>query len=120
MREQMKILLAMVLAATATAQPARAATPPAATEAPVGSTVIVIDVDRVWVVERLIRLGQPPADAWVQAMHLTDADVAVLAANPRMVQRGGAMLSDSLVLGLLLIAGLIALAYWGDGSISIN
>jgi hypothetical protein len=126
----MRLLLAMTLVAATVAAPVRGAGNAVAetSPAPVAESVAdpasvfdpVVELGRVWVAERLIELGRPAEDAWGMATQLTIEDILVLSQNPDMMQPGGADPGLTLLLGVLLIAGLIALAYAGDGFILIG
>ena len=69
------------------------------------------------VAARLIELGRTAEDAQALASLLTVDDLEVLVSHPGMMQEAGAMSAQSknLIAGLLLLGGLIALAYAGDG-----
>ena len=71
---------------------------------------------------RLIELGRTVEEAQALASLLTIEDLAVLVSHPGMMQEAGAMSaqSDNLMMGLLVLGGLIALAYAGDGFIIQN
>ncbi len=71
---------------------------------------------------RLVELGRTAEDAQALASLLTIEDLEVLLSHPGMMQEAGAMnaQSDNLMMGLLVLGGLIALAYAGDGFIIQN
>ena len=69
------------------------------------------------VATRLIELGRSPDEAKALASLLTLEDLEVLVRHPGMMQEAGAMSAQTknLMIGLLVLGGLIALAYAGDG-----
>ena len=71
---------------------------------------------------RLVELGRTPEEAQALASLLTLEDLEVLLSHPGMMQEAGAMSAQSknLMMGLLVLGGLIALAYAGDGFIIRN
>lgn len=71
---------------------------------------------------RLIELGRTAEEAKALASLLTIEDLEVLVSHPGMMQEAGAMSaqSNNLIMGLLVLGGLIALAYAGDGFIIQN
>lgn len=77
---------------------------------------------RLQIESRLVELGREPIEAKRLAGLLTVEDLAVLSDNPAMMQEAGAMSAQqrNMMVGLLVLGGLIALAYAGDGSIIQN
>ena len=71
---------------------------------------------------RLVELGRTAEEAQALASLLTLEDLDVLLSHPGMMQEAGAMSaqSNNLIMGLLVLGGLIALAYAGDGFIIRN
>lgn len=71
---------------------------------------------------RLVALGRPHDEAQEAASRLTPADLEVLLAYPLMMQTAGGSdrVAWSIVIGLALFGGLLALAAAGDGSLLIN
>ena len=69
------------------------------------------------VAARLIELGRTAEEAQALASLLTIEDLEVLVSHPGMMQEAGAMSAQTknLMMGLLLLGGLLALAYAGDG-----
>lgn len=69
------------------------------------------------VAARLIELGRTPEEAQTLASLLTLEDLEVLVSHPGMMQEAGAMSAQTknLMMGLLVLGGLLALAYAGDG-----
>ena len=69
------------------------------------------------VAARLIELGRTAEEAQALASLLTLEDLEVLLRHPGMMQEAGAMSAQTknLIAGLLVLGGLIALAYAGDG-----
>jgi hypothetical protein len=129
MRRGLSIWLAMVTTAVFTAQPVLASPP--AGEASVSTSVArpaapavqpPADDGRRQVYEQLLELGRAPGSALDAALRLNAEDLNVLLAHPEMMQAAGASSSvtTSIILGLLIIAGLIALAAAGDGFIVRN
>ena len=74
---------------------------------------------RLLIETRLVELGRDLSEAKRLAGLLTPEDLAVFADNPAMMQEAGAMSAQNqnMMAGLLVLGGLIALAYAGDGSI---
>lgn len=77
---------------------------------------------RLLIESHLVELGRSRFEAKRLAGLLTPDDLAVLTDNPAMMQEAGAMSAQqrNMMVGLLLLGGLIALAYAGDGSIIQN
>ena len=71
---------------------------------------------------RLVALGRSHDEAQEAANRLTPADLEVLLAYPLMMQTAGGSdrVAWSIVIGLALFGGLLALAAAGDGSLLIN
>lgn len=69
------------------------------------------------VATRLVELGRTAEEAQALASLLTLEDLEVLLRHPGMMQEAGAMSAQTknLIAGLLVLGGLIALAYAGDG-----
>ena len=69
------------------------------------------------VATQLIELGRTAEEAQALASLLTLEDLEVLLRHPGMMQEAGAMSAQTknLIAGLLVLGGLIALAYAGDG-----
>lgn len=69
------------------------------------------------VATRLVELGRTAEKAQALASLLTLEDLDVLLRHPGMMQEAGAMSAQTknLIAGLLVLGGLIALAYAGDG-----
>ena len=69
------------------------------------------------VATRLVELGRTAEEAHTLASLLTLEDLEVLLRHPGMMQEAGAMSAQTknLMIGLLVLGGLIALAYAGDG-----
>lgn len=103
------VLLAGVLAANPFASGAGAV--PADAVEPLGRRAILVRM----VAER--RLGAP-AEVSEQVGRLTGADIAVLLANPRMLQVAGGMsrTTQAYLIGGLILAGIIALAVASDSA----
>jgi hypothetical protein len=80
------------------------------------------DEARVMVARRLVGLGRPRAEADAAAALLTPEDLAVLGANPRMLQEAGSSntVTISIVVGCLLIAGIIVAASASGGTVIID
>lgn len=78
-----------------------------------------VDLRRVLVRMQLVEMGRSPADAAASAALLTEADLDVLVANPDMMQEAGMSTFWVIVIGVALIAGVIAIAAAGNGSISV-
>jgi hypothetical protein len=112
----------MMLIAVWTAQPVLAAGPTGSADDPREVDVATVDGQRLWIAAELIALGRAPDAALEAASRLTAEDLAVLLANPRMIQAAGASnrVLMSIIIGALIIAGLIALAASGDGFVMIN
>lgn len=87
-----------------------------------GSEHEALSSSRLLIESRLVELGRDPIEAKRLAGLLTSEDLAVLADNPAMMQEAGAMSAQNrnLMAGLLVLGGLIALAYAGDGAIVQN
>lgn len=66
---------------------------------------------------RLMELGRTAEEAQALASLLTLEDLEVLLSHPGMMQEAGAMSAQTknLIAGLLVLGGLLALAYAGDG-----
>ncbi|MHC4947470.1 MAG: hypothetical protein ACYTG1_04320 [Planctomycetota bacterium] len=126
---------ASVLTAVSATQPVIGRTPPAvpappapapaaraADDAPTDPAPVAPDADaaRATVAAGLVELGHTPEQAAAAAAQLTEADLAVLVGNPRMMQTAGGNEMLVILIGAALIAGLIAIAASSDGSVSIN
>ncbi len=143
MKTRLAPFLAVMLAVVVTTQPVLAAdahqddgghTPPASTTppAPSGNTAAEkpdngagdkeLAAGRHEIAGRLVALGRPHDEAQEAASRLTPADLEVLLAYPRMMQTAGGSdrVAWSIVIGLALFGGLVALAAAGDGSLLIN
>ena len=77
---------------------------------------------RILIEARLVELGRDASEAKRLAGLLTVEDLAVLSDNPAMLQEAGAMSAQqrNMMAGLLVLGGLIALAYAADGSINVS
>ncbi|MCZ6837291.1 MAG: hypothetical protein O7G85_16065 [Planctomycetota bacterium] len=73
---------------------------------------------RLQIMQRLIEMGRDPEKASEMAFALTEEDLDVLGANPRMMQEAGAMKSQvsNFWISFLVIVGLFALLAAGDGT----
>ncbi len=71
---------------------------------------------------QLVALGRPHDEAQEAASRLTPADLEVLLAYPLMMQTAGGSdrVAWSIIIGLALFGGLLALAAAGDGSLVFN
>jgi len=78
--------------------------------------------DRSAIEERLVALGYAPEAAREAAGLLTPDDLSVLLENPLMMQRAGALdaLTQSYIIGGLLVAGIVALAIAGSATVHVN
>ncbi|MHC5023550.1 MAG: hypothetical protein ACYTGG_06510 [Planctomycetota bacterium] len=132
-RRRLSFCLASILVAVTTAQPALATEPtapppdpapvapaPAPTPPPPPPAPPHEGADTI--AARLVDLGWSEADAAIAAAELTPADLDVLLENPEMMQNAGASSTHTagILVGVLLLGGLIALAWAGDGSISFS
>lgn len=141
MRRPLAIGQAMILAAVCAVQPALAAPRPgpvADPSAPASvATVLVVDgrlaegaaaaradldARRDEIARQLIDLGRAPETARALADQLTDEDLQVLLANPRMMQPAGdsSKMVLNIVVAALVVGGIVALALAADGSIVQN
>jgi hypothetical protein len=70
----------------------------------------------------LVDLGYAPESAADMAAQLTPDDLAVLTANPKMMQQAGTMSNTTiaLIVGGLIVVGIIILAANGSGFVSIS
>ncbi len=135
--------LAVVLAVVVTTQPVLAAdahhddgggTPPPSTAPPAPSPNAAAEkpdngaddkepaAGRHEIAGRLVALGRSHDEAQEAASRLTPADLEVLLAYPLMMQTAGGSdrVAWSIVIGLVLFGGLVALAAAGNGSIVLN
>lgn len=128
LRSHLAVLLAMCLAAHAAAGPPGAPITGAAevvanTAAPSPTVLRYVElVRRQCLTQRLVELGRAPAEARAMVAELTPDDLAVLAANPLMMQPAGAGTQEdmTLIYGLLIVGALIALAAATDGFVSFS
>ena len=126
MRTQSIRWVAAMIAAVFIAQPLAAATcrpsTPVIEAVQENQPTIGITLARRQIERQFIELGRDPIEAGRMVGQLTDADLLVLASNPAMMQEAGARdaQTDNLILGLLVLGGLLALAYAADGSIIQN
>ena len=81
-----------------------------------------IQQQRAIVASLLLETGCDQAEAQRQARQLTAEDLAVLAANPRMIQKAGEMdeLTKNLIWALVIAGVVVAIVIAADGSISVN
>jgi hypothetical protein len=87
------------------------------------SGAVALAVQQREAVASLLRkAGSTPAEAQRQAGQLTADDLAVLAANPKMVQPAGEMdeLTKNLIWALVIAGVVVAIVIAADGYISIN
>ncbi|MBT8486565.1 MAG: hypothetical protein HKO59_14080 [Phycisphaerales bacterium] len=126
MKHRVSLLLAAMLFAVTVTQPARAgnratlsATPNATVTAVRSPVPATLETTRTFVRDELQRLGRDIAAAAQVAAELTPDDLAVLFANPKMMQPAGEYSAQSanLMAALLLLGGIIALAAASDGSV---
>ncbi len=145
MKTRLAPFLAVMLAVVVTTQPVLAAdahqddgghTPPASTTPPAASGNTPAHAQKAdngagdkepaagrhEIAGRLVALGRSHDEAQEAASRLTAADLDVLLAYPLMIQTAGGSdrVAWSIVIGLALFGGLLALAYAGDGSIMMN
>jgi hypothetical protein len=80
------------------------------------------DAGRAQIAADLVDLGYAPELAADMAAQLTPDDLAVLTANPKMMQQAGTMSNTTiaLIVGGLIVAGIIILAANGSGFVSIG
>jgi len=104
----------------------RAAAPvaPVAQTAPIASSGADprADQTRTWIVERLVAIGRSETQALAVADGLNIDDLAVLLANPEMMQPAAGMShqTQAYIIGAILIGGIVALAIAGEGSVTVN
>jgi hypothetical protein len=119
----------MFLLAAFAAQPALAwnemPTAPEPAPAPSVAEVTAIDITRASVAVQLVALDYTTAQAREAVALLTPEDLAVLGANPAMLQRAAdedlANVREAWIIGILIVGGLIALAIaGGEGFASFN
>ncbi len=143
MKTRLAPLLAVMLAVVVTTQPVLAAgahhdeggrTPPPSTAPPAPSDNTASEepdngagdkepaAGRHEIAGQLVALGRSHDEAQEAASRLTPADLEVLLEYPLMMQTAGGSdrVAWSIVIGLLLVGGLVALAAAGDGSLLIN
>ena len=130
MKPTFRLLLTLAFAWSLLASNARAGAPvtapapetPTSEPPAVEMHVCVVDVERQALAQRLVELGHTPEEAIALVVQLTDADLAVLSENPRMVQRAGTMsnLTEAYVIGAIIIAGIVILAVSGNGFVNVN
>ena len=117
-------LVAAVVALLALAEPALGIGSGAAVHFATRSTLAAAATvpPRVTIERQLLALGYAPDAASDAAAHLTADDLAVLLDNPLMMQRAGELdnLTRSYIIGGLIVAGVVALAIAGSGSVTIN
>lgn len=84
------------------------------------SAAAELTVARVEMAQALAHMGMTPQEAVDAARSLTMDDINVLLAHPSMLQYAGATSSHNqgIIIGVLILVGLIALAWAGDGSLS--
>lgn len=89
---------------------------------PIASTLseAQIAAARSQVAEQLVDLGRPADDAATSVTLLTSADLAVLSANPEMVQTASMSPEMEILLGSLLIVGVIVAIVAAGGSVHIS
>ncbi len=143
MKTHLAPLLAVMFAVVVTTQPVLAAdahhdeggrTPPPSTAPPAPSDNTASEepdngagdkelaAGRHEIAGSLVALGRSHDEAQEAASRLTPADLEVLLAYPLMMQTAGGSdrVTWSIVIGLALFGGLVALAIAGDGSLVIN
>jgi hypothetical protein len=114
--------LALLLVVAIIAQPAMAEHRAGAAlnaERPVVSAATVafdLDAQRDALRRSLIDLGEAPEDAGAAVQWLTADDLAVLASNPRMLQRAGSMsiTTETIIIWAVIIAGIVILFIVAD------
>jgi hypothetical protein len=122
--------LAVLLAVLLVGRPALAGPPASAGTASTGTAVVdplaawaaAARLQRNRVAQQLIDLGRPAPQAHAMADRLTAEDLAVLTANPGMLRAAGGDTARQLTIlwGVLIVAGLIALAAATDGTVSFG
>jgi len=120
------VLLIVPNAAWAAAVPAAvAATPPVETAPRPAERIdepLAVVAARLGIMQRLIEVGRSPEEARRIAAALTPEDLAVLAANPAMMQEAGEANAQmtSLILAGLVIGGLVALLLTADSGFAVQ
>ncbi|MFG0328654.1 MAG: hypothetical protein ACF8PN_02040 [Phycisphaerales bacterium] len=77
---------------------------------------------RIEVAGQLEALGVDPVTAREQALELTANDLAVLAANPLMMQRAGdsSQRDKAIFLTVLVVVAIVALSFAAGGGVSVG
>jgi hypothetical protein len=104
--------------------PAAPQAAPVMDDRPVGDVDAAGDIDpaRALIAVRLVELGFTAEEAQQAAIELTDADIAVLLENDRMMQRAGDLsnLGAAYLIGTLIVVGIVILAANGSGFVNIK
>jgi len=89
---------------------------------PVTTTDPELQQQREAMVVQLLQLGHAPADAVGMTLQLTQADLDVLLANDRMMQRAAGLSQTTIavIAGVLIVTVVVLLAVAGESSGSIS
>jgi len=81
-----------------------------------------VDPARMLIALQLVEVGFTADEARQAAIELTDADIAVLLDNERMMQRAGDLsnVGAAYLIGTLIVVGIIILAANGSGFVTTN
>ncbi len=121
-RSALCVCLAMLLTAAGCTNPASVTAPPARVDRAPPAEPMNVEQARTRIAAELARLRGSDQLALAQVAQLTDADIAVFADNPRMLQTAGWQSSDTIILVIVIafVVVLVVLAANGSGFVMVG